>query len=95
VLGSETLAHLRFTTATPKALSHPWWDRAALGSDVDMTPASSASVRMFESVRALRAEGNLSSSDPKNVALEFVQPRPRRGRRDIRSRDTRLLSASG
>ena len=60
-----------------------------------MTPASSASVRMFESVRALTAEDNLSTSDPKNVALEFVQPRPRRGCRDIRSRDIRLLSASG
>jgi hypothetical protein len=39
-----------------------------------MTPASSASVRMFESVRALTAEENLSTGDPKNVALEFVQP---------------------
>ena len=66
VLRSETLAHVRSTTATPKALSHPWWDRAAQGSDVDMTPASSASVRMFESVRALTAEGNLSTSDLKN-----------------------------
>jgi len=29
-----------------------------------MTPASSASVRMFESVRALTAEDNLSTGDP-------------------------------
>jgi hypothetical protein len=29
---------------------------------------------MFESVRALTAEDNLSTSDAKNVALEFVQP---------------------
>jgi hypothetical protein len=39
-----------------------------------MTPARSASVRMFESLRALMAEDNLSTSDPKNVALEFAQP---------------------
>jgi hypothetical protein len=31
---------------------------------------------MFESVRALTAEDNLSTGDPKNVALECVQPRP-------------------
>jgi hypothetical protein len=50
---------------------------------------------MFESVRTLTAEDDLSSGDPKNVALEFVQPRPRRSCRDIRSRDIRMLSAPG
>jgi hypothetical protein len=50
---------------------------------------------MFESVRALTAEDYLSTGDPKNVALEFVQARPRRGCRDIRSRDIRLLSVPG